>query len=447
VSVADLKIKFYPHQMSVIRAYQNGCRRFALMGGVGWGKTFLSHTLALPLHGLKVKTRMIMCMENATLVNATIRADLEDKWGDFIKSKKEGLITLINGTEIFLLQGYDAVKGVSHLDNYSISLFAMSQAENMPEDTYSKLVARARKKVVNGEILEIVEGNPKGRDWIDKHFCQGIVPTKREATVEGMTYSWDEYKGENTFAIYVPTQNFPWLPVGYLERQMEGKSQRWIDRYILGKRDAVTGLVYDCWNESVHVINPFTILPKIDKTRFRRVLGIDWGRRNPACCLWAIYDTKEDTFYIYREYYKAGHSPSEFAQIIKEMNGDEEIDCVLIDPATKQDTGLGDIKAIIEDVTQWQINDAENSVKRGVDTVYEYLKLKKLFVFRGLDNLVNEIEHYEYGDDVDKPSKTSPIEVPKKKNDHALDSLKYICFNVHQFNTDGFMVKNEEKPW
>ena len=442
-----MKISFFPHQMSVIRAYQNGYRRFALMGGVGWGKTFLSHTLALPLHGLKVKTRMIMCMETADLVNKTIRADLEDKWGDVIKAKKEGLITLVNGTEIFLLAGYDQVKGVSHLDNYSISLFAMSQAENMPEETYSKLVARARKKAVNGEILEIIEGNPKGRDWIDKHFCQGIIPTKRKATVQGVTYEWDEYRGEKTFAIYVPTQNFPWLPEGYLQRQMEGKSQRWIDRYILGKRDAVTGLVYDCWNEAIHVVNPFTILPKIDKHRFKRIVGIDWGRRNPAACLWAIYDRHEDTFYLYREYYKSGHTPSEFANIIRDLNGDEEIDMVLIDPSTKNDTGLGNVQEIIASTTGWVITDAENDVKRGIDVVHEYLASKKLFVFRGLDNFIEEITHYEYGDNVDKPSKTDPIEAPRKLRDHLMDVIKYIVYNRHQYINDGFMVKNKEKEW
>ena len=263
----------------------------------------------------------------------------------------------------------------------------------------------------------------------------------------GFEYEWDEFKGDKTFAIYVPTQNFPWLPEGYLERQMEGKSQRWIDRYILGKRDAVTGLVYDCWSENIHIINPFKILPKIDKTRFKRVLSIDWGRRNPACCLWSIYDTKEDTFYLYREYYKSGHSPSEFAKIIKDLSEDEEIDAVLVDPATKQDTGLGNVKSIIEEVTGWVLLDAENDVKRGIDTMYEYLSLKKLFVFRGLDNFVEEITHYEYGDDIDKPSKIDPIETPKKRRDHAMDCCKYLCLNIHQFVNDGYSMPKKETKW
>lgn len=437
-----MKINAYPHQM---RALTCGKKRIAIMGGVGSGKSYTAAMLMIT-HALKHKTQVMALRRTAKETEKTLRADILEKWGDVISGMKSDQITLINGSVIHLVHGYDDVRGVSHLDGYNISCYWISQAEQMPVDTIAKLEARARNMGAGGEILEIIEGNPNGKDWIYERYCKGRQQTTKSTSVNGMAYDWLEWEDDTTLCLSVPTQDFPWLPKGYRQRQIEGRPQRWIDRYVDGKFDTYSGIVYDCFSEKDHLIKPFTILPTVDRTRFRRVIGIDWGFRNPCAVIWTIWDMKDDTFYFYREMYVTQTTPQQVAEMIAERTGDEVVDCILIDPSTRNDTGLGNVYDILE-ARLGTIVPAENDVKAGIDVVYEHLSQKRVQIFDTMTNFVNEITHYTYGDDLDKPGKTDPSEAPKKRSDHLMDAMKYIVFNKHVYKEDGIVMKRKESNW
>ncbi len=55
----------------------------------------------------------------------------------------------------------------------------------------------------------------------------------------------------------------------------------------------------------------------------------------------------------------------------------------------------------------------------GINRVKWYLKNKKLFIFKNCVNLIREIKTYRWGDG----------DLPVKKDDHALDELRYYVMS------------------
>ena len=79
-----------------------------------------------------------------------------------------------------------------------------------------------------------------------------------------------------------------------LKALKEGRSRYFGDWHDVG------GLIYDEWDENVHVIEDFEIPDSW--TRYR---AIDHGEVNPMACLWGAVSPEGD-LYLYREYYRRG---------------------------------------------------------------------------------------------------------------------------------------------
>ena len=403
--------------------------RIAIMGGFGSGKTFTAIFMVME-HLLRHKTQAIIGRRTATGTEKTLRSDIIDKWSDFIVSAKKDHILLTNGSEIHLVHAYDDTQGVKHIDGYNVSAYFISQAEQCPVDSIEKYESRGRNTSANDEILEVIDGNPNGKDWIWERYCHGRQPKTKNATIDGLSYSWTEWEGQgsdgvDTLCLSIPTQNFPWVIPKYLESQIAGKSQRWIDRYVLGKFDTYSGIVYDCFSEREHVVKHFDIREDLDKDRYCIVAGIDWGLRNPTAVLFALYDRVDDSYYFYKEYYEAGRTVNEVGEILRGYGITP--DYVTMDPSAfaRDPRGGKSIADILMDSTGWRIDPAENTADTR-EEVYRYLAEKRILISDALEKMIWEMTHYTYGDDLDKPSRTDPREEPKKKNDHAMDALKYI---------------------
>jgi phage terminase large subunit len=223
------------------------------------------------------------------------------------------------------------------------------------------------------------------------------------------------------------------------------------DRYVLGKCVGAEGLVYDCYDPAVHVIDPFQI-PE-DWPRYR---GIDFGYAEAFVCLWAARQPHEptehfpypkDSIFVYREIYRRHELVENHARAIRARSqtvreGEkfaERIACTFADHdaegrATLNAYGVGTIRAT-------------KDVAPGIQAVYRRLSMRPptLYFFRdlqkGLDRDPSLVSAglstgvlEEFGSYSWEPAGEgrSAKEAPRKKGDHAMDALRYLVMGIER---------------
>jgi phage terminase large subunit-like protein len=209
-----------------------------------------------------------------------------------------------------------------------------------------------------------------------------------------------------------------------------------------GKFVAMSGLVYKEFNEDIHVIDPFDV-PK----EWYDNISIDPGLDAPLSAHFYAVDNDYNVYAI-EEHYKAGESVEWHAQQLhaiadrlgwpKDYNGYLR---TLIDSAANQKT-LAAEKSVTDLFYDHKVladTNVEKDVWTGIQRVKQYLKLRehpqrdvwprgkpKLFIFRNCANMIREIKSYRW-----KPQTKSgeQVDKPIKKNDHAMDDLKYYIMS------------------
>lgn len=224
-----------------------------------------------------------------------------------------------------------------------------------------------------------------------------------------------------------------WLDNPYLDKEEidsvtasltpdELESRRY-GRFIVSK-----GMVYPEFDERIHVIPPFAV-PK----EWYDDISIDPGLHNPLSCHFYATDGDGRVFVI-AEHYEQGKSVAYHASKILEIatrlgwkkDGKGRISA-LIDSAASQKT-LASEKSVAElfydegIMPNLRVN---KDLFSGINRVKEYLRpLKtpdkpKLFIFSSCVNLIREIKSYWWG----------KSDAPVKRDDHALDELRYFIMS------------------
>lgn len=193
----------------------------------------------------------------------------------------------------------------------------------------------------------------------------------------------------------------------------------------------LSGLVYKEFNKGVHVCKPFKIPDYWPKWR-----ALDWGNASPTACIWAAI-SPAGTMYVYREYYEKGTTASHDAKAIQAYSGKEQYQTKLIvDPACfmRNQANMESIAdhlathglACQPGVTIRTTQAFEASVQR----VREWLLSRNIDdepmfqVFDTCPNLISEFRRWKYK--VNKHGKVDDADKFEKRNDHALDALRYL---------------------
>ncbi len=236
---------------------------------------------------------------------------------------------------------------------------------------------------------------------------------------------------ENVWHIFMEWADNPYLNTGEIESVSAAmtEDERQSRRY--GKFVSAKGLVYPEFDESVHVIEPFDV-PR----EWYDNISIDPGLNNPLSC--HFYATDGDgTVYVIAEHYEQGKPVAYHARRIKEIaarlgwhgDGKGRIGA-LIDSAATQRT-LAASKSVAELFYDEGIavnTHVNKDLFAGINRVKEYLKPvdrpthPKLYVFSTCVNLIREIKGYWWGNG----------DVPNKRDDHALDELRYFIMSRPQ---------------
>lgn len=264
--------------------------------------------------------------------------------------------------------------------------------------------------------------------------------------MRGLTWVYDRYVKEtpaNVGYITIHGADNPHVPPEMLAEILSGFGEGEQASRARGEWTQLEGLIYTTFRRDLHVIPAFPI-PK----EWVRRRSIDFGTRNPFCCLWGALDP-DDRLHIYRIHYEAGQLLSHHAARIHELSGatttaqairdrlpilppatGESYACTIADP---EDAGARRTLAAELGI---QTVAAQKAVMDGIRAVQERLRPQAdgrpaLFIHDCCGPLIQELGGYRWADKLTK-------EEPVKENDHALDALRYLCMDVAR--PDSFFV-------
>ena len=313
--------------------------------------------------------------------------------------KQENRVKFTNGHEIIFRSLDDPAKLLS----INLGWFYIDQAEEVSEEVFLTLLGRLR-AVEKPQCW--ITGNPLGHNWIWHRFIHDPVPG-------------------NIIFNAKTEENIDNLPEGYIDSLMKNYNEIWINRYLYGSWDAFEGQIYPDFEPSIHVKRHFNVAPE-----WRRFIAIDHGRTNPTAILWGAVD-QDDTIWVYREHYEAGQDVEYHARAIQAYLNEGRYETYVIDPST----GAGkkdDPETIGNRYRQLKIPvvNAFNDVQGGIDKVTQYFKNNKIYIHKSCENLSRELVNYQWEQPSASRMDLNQPEKPLKKDDHAVDSLRYLVNEV-----------------
>ena len=300
--------------------------------------------------------------------------------------------------------------------------------------------------VGHGWVKErFIDPNPLGFEPIDEenyiNLSTGEYIGKNSATFQVKNQDWKLYKSTR---IFIPSKlkdnalllkNDPF----YISKLIQTGGEALVKAWLAGDWNAIQGAYFDTFNAEKHIIEPFSIPHNWFKIR-----GFDWGYSAPFCVLWAAISDgsiiniggkpivfPRDSMIIYREYYgttgKANEglkiTAAEIAQNVREMQRGDKINDQVADPAIF-DVSHG--TSLAEDMAEHGIfyRPADNKRVSGWQQIRTRLKgideKPMIYIFSDCKNLVRTLPIMQY-------DQTKPEDLDTKLEDHAVDTLRYIC--------------------
>lgn len=245
--------------------------------------------------------------------------------------------------------------------------------------------------------------------------------------LKGLTFIYEEiflnkFNSKQVWYEFMEWADNPFLDEREVEALTESMSADSLEARRYGKFRSATGLVYTEFDENVHVIEPFNV-PK----EWQAGISIDPGLNNPLSCHWYAVDY-DDNVYVIAEHYEGKRDIEYHANEIKRKSKNlgwftdyKGRLCALIDSAANQRT-LASSKSVSELFYDHGIlvnTNVNKDLFSGIARVKEYFKNKKIFIFKSCVNLIREIKGYWWGKE----------DTPIKRDDHALDELRYFIMS------------------
>lgn len=198
---------------------------------------------------------------------------------------------------------------------------------------------------------------------------------------------------------------------------------------------AAEGLIYDTFDDAVHLVDPFEV-----PQAWTRWLAVDFGFTNPLCMQWWAEDG-DGRLYLYRELYHTRRLVEDMARQAKALMRHPSGEWREPRPRAVICDHDAEDRATLEKHLHLRTTAAHKKVSTGLQAVQSRLKVAgdgrpRLFIVRGalverddqLDTArkpactQEEISGYVWAV---KPGGTAP-ESPLKENDHGVDAMRYM---------------------
>lgn len=235
-------------------------------------------------------------------------------------------------------------------------------------------------------------------------------------------------KGDkNYYALHFTTADNTFLPPDYVERIKNSLSGLFFKRNYLGLWCLAEGSIFDFFDRKIYTEE------QPPESAEYWVAAIDHGTSNPCACILVGVNTGRYTqrgkrMWVEKEYYwnpeetKLQKTNGELADDIEAFLEPYSIKNIYIDPSAQAfqlELQRRGIRAI----------HANNDVEYGIQVVANEMKRGVLTICRNCTNIIREIEGYVW----DPAASKKGYDKPLKKDDHAIDALRYIMAS-HKVN-------------
>ena len=277
--------------------------------------------------------------------------------------------------------------------------------EEPPEDIYKECKMRVLDK--KGEIYGTMTPL-KGLTWVYN------------------TIYLNENNDDQVWCEFMEWNDNPYLDQNEINQLTSTLSAEELEARRYGKFVSVGGLVYSEFDESVNVIEPFNV-PK----DWYDNISIDPGLNNPLSAHWYAVDY-DGNIYVIAEHYESKKTVEYHANKIKEIcqnlgwqKTSNNMYGALIDSAANQRTlsSPKNVSEIFYDNGILVNTNVNKDLYSGISRIKTYIKnaegKSKLFIFKNCVNMIREIKGYFWGNS----------DAPIKKDDHAMDDLRYYIMN------------------
>lgn len=311
----------------------------------------------------------------------------------------------------------EALRSIAGEQNSGIDGAVMEEGSTFAQDDYEELTTRLRGMAAPWRQIIIATNPDSASHWINQLFIKPHHAGKLKNA-----------------GVYQPRPEDN--PIGadadYLEtlRNLTGVRR---DRMYLGKWVRAEGTVFDSWDPDKHIVEWFPV-PK----HWPRYRSIDLGYINPRVCLWGAVDVENDgCLYIYRQTYKTKQLARDHAKEMIRISCGDKFEATTCDHdaeerADYESNGVTTVRA-------------RKDVELGIQVMQDRITAGKLKIMRGCLVDVDEDLHREHKpwcteQEFDcyvwkrNPDGTITKEEPEKKNDHGMDTLRYLCMYLDRDN-------------
>lgn len=270
--------------------------------------------------------------------------------------------------------------------------------------------------------------------WIgwDEVLSPTLIDRKGSAlfisTPKGYNHFYDLYnmqeKNKDFKSFHFTSFDNPHIPNSELEREKLSKNEDVFAQEFLADWRKLEGLVYKEFHRPTHITmdEPSKVV--------EIVAGIDWGYTSPAASHRVRIDG-DMHFWIDSEYYHTGRTTEQIVEAVKLMNPIR----VFPDPAEPDRNDTANRMGL-------NVMEVSKDVEAGIDCVRTLFKQNRIHIHPDCKNLIMELETYHYPD---KRPDQNLQEAPVKENDHCLDEIRYVLYNIEKLNIGKMQGKFPEE--
>lgn len=393
--VSDFNV-IRPHSEKQEKAIFSRKRFIIAATGIQYGKTTIGAIrtkIAMHTYTDKADNFIIAAPTYKILTQATLPAFLHMMEGYGEYSKVDALFKMYNGGTCYMRTATDpdsvvGITNVRHIWGDESGLYPLYFHENL----------QARSSIKECPIVYTT--SPYSLNWVYTDYIR--KHQKDPALVPDLEL------------IQARSDENPFFPRKEFEAKRKSMDPRRFNMIYGGEFHKMEGLVYDIFNEELHVVEPRSFDAG---TTF--IAGVDWGYTAPAS-IQVLAVTPTDGVYLCAEFYKTNQTIGmlvEVAHRLDRMFGIDRFYCDPSSPANIAEFGKAGLTAL----------PADNDIRAGVDALYELIAKDQFKVIKGkAPHFLDEVSIYHYPSDEDVgPDKDIKDRLPVKQADHAMDAVRY----------------------
>jgi len=292
----------------------------------------------------------------------------------------------------------------SSLLGEGLSHAVMSEAAQHSRSTWEQYIEPALSDLLGTADFP---STPKGFNWY--HAIHQLGATKAHKDYR----SWSQPSWTNELRYPGCFDN------AEIQRIRSLVSKVWFDQEYGASFTAISGAIYEEWDETIHV-QPCSYNPSLPN-----YLAFDYGFVNPFVAL-DIQVAPDDSIYVWREYYGKYLNTYQHGEILAERE----------QPPNYHVEGMwGDPRGADEASTLAMILGFVGSFdvpwKKSVEQIKRMLKNRKIFIDPSCSNLIREfpqlhVKPLSRNSSQDTQEQTGDGNIQHKVDDHCMDALRYF---------------------